>query len=229
MIANSQHAYATVLRTQVGRHRRWLDLGCGHQFLPSWMGQTPPLAPPDRLVVVGIDRDADAIRVHPDLKLRVVGDIERLPFGPASFDLVTANMVVEHVAAPEALFREVGRVLAPEGTFLVHTPNLQGYTTVLARCIPSSWRPKVARTLLGRDERDVYQTYYRSNTASTLRQLAEASHLEVARLQTVLSSPQLFKVRGAGWLENRFLQVLAGERWERWRPCIIAEFVKVAG
>ena len=229
MIANSQYAYAAALRDRLQRHDRWLDLGCGHQFLPAWMTHAPPLVPPHGAVIVGVDRDRDAIRAHPDLKLRIVGDIEHLPFRPSSFDLVTANMVVEHVAKPDALFQEVGRVLAPHGRFLVHTPNLQGYTTVLARCIPPALRPKLAHALLGREERDVDRTYYRSNTARALRELADAGDMKVECLRTVLSSPQLYRVPGAGWIEDRFLRVLGNERWERWRPCIIAEFVKTAG
>ena len=226
MIANSQYVYAALLRDQLRRNARWLDLGCGHQFLPSWIDKSQAIAPPEGTTVVGIDRDRDAIRTHPDLKLRIVGDIERLPFPAASFDLVTANMVVEHVVTPETLFREVSRVLAPNGTFLVHTPNLKGYSTVLARCIPGSWRPKLAKMLLGRNEKDVYPTFYRSNTAEALGQLASAGKLKVVRVDTVLSSAQMFRLPGVGTLENRFLRALANDRWARWRPCIIAEFAK---
>ena len=226
MIANSHYAYASILRDQLARNARWLDLGCGHQFLPAWMPPSNGVAPSARTVVVGIDRDRDAIRAHPDLKLRIVGDIERLPLASGSFDLITANMVLEHVMSPDKLFREVSRVLAPNGTFLIHTPNLQGYSTVLARCVPASWRPRFARLLLGRDERDVYPTFYRGNTEEALSHLAATGHLRVVRLQTVLSSAQIFRLPGVKQLENRLLQTLANDRWARWRPCIIAEFAK---
>lgn len=226
MTSNSQYAYAARLRYQLTRTGRWLDLGCGHQFLPSWMEESQSIALPEQLTVVGIDRDSEAIKAHPQLALRMVGDIEQLPLATGSFDLVTANMVVEHVADPGKLFREVSRVLTSMGTFLVHTPNLHGYSTVLARCIPSSWRPAAARVLLGRDERDVYPTFYRSNTVAALVHLARTNDLEVAQLRTVLSSAQLFRVPGVGQLEDRLLHALADDRWAQWRPCIIAEFVK---
>ena len=226
IVANSHYAYASILREQLARNGRWLDLGCGHQFLPSWMTPSEGVPLSGRTVVVGIDRDREAIRAHPDLKLRIVGDIERLPLAGGSFDLITANMVLEHVKSPEKMFHEVSRVLAPNGTFLIHTPNLQGYSTVLARCVPPSWRPRFARLLLGRDERDVYPTFYRGNTAEALAGLAATGHLRVVRLQTVLSSAQIFRLPGVKQLENRLLQTLANDRWARWRPCIIAEFAK---
>jgi SAM-dependent methyltransferase len=226
MIANSHYAYASILREQLARNARWLDLGCGHQFLPAWMPPSDGVVPSERTVVVGIDRDRNAIRAHPNLKLRIVGDIERLPLASGSFDLITANMVLEHVVSPEKLFREVSRVLAPNGTFLIHTPNLKAYSTVLARCVPASWRPRFARLLLGRDERDVYPTFYRGNTAEALAHLAAAGQLRIVRLQTVLSSAQIFRLPGVKQLENRLLQALANDRWARWRPCIIAEFAR---
>jgi len=51
---------------------------------------------------------------------RFVGDCCSLPFADSSFDLLTANMVVEHVAHPRALLSEVRRILKPNGIFLFH-------------------------------------------------------------------------------------------------------------
>jgi SAM-dependent methyltransferase len=51
-----------------------------------------------------------------------------MPFAPASFDLITAFEVIEHLADWRALLREARRVLAPQGVFLVSTPNRVYYT-----------------------------------------------------------------------------------------------------
>lgn len=56
-------------------------------------------------------------------------DLEQLPFDPASFDLVIANHVLEHVADDAAALREIARVLAPGGQAILQTP----YAPVLAR------------------------------------------------------------------------------------------------
>jgi len=52
----------------------------------------------------------------------VVGDGGRLPFADASFDIVLLFDVFEHLAQPEAVGREVMRVLRPGGVCLVTTP-----------------------------------------------------------------------------------------------------------
>lgn len=225
---NSQYLYRTELRNVLRHVTRWLDLGCGHNFLPPWMDEEPLLASLSHHQIVGVDLDRVALSKHQQLRLRVVGDVEQLPFGPRSFDLVTANMVLEHVHDPEHLFHEVGRVLAPGGSFLIHTPNASGYTTVMTRCVPASWRPTLARVLQGRNEQDVYHTYYRANTLGTLQALARVTSFQVAHLRTVASSAQLFRVPVIGWTEERLLRRLSSDRFERWRPCILGRLVKAA-
>jgi ubiquinone/menaquinone biosynthesis C-methylase UbiE len=223
---NSQYLYARALTNALHPGERWLDLGCGHDFLPSWMEQQP-LAP---LLagrwIVGLDVDETALRSHPNLSLRIAGDVERLPLAANTFDLVTANMVVEHVRYPDQLFREVSRVLRPGGAFLVHTPNRQGYTTVLTGFIPSIWRPAVAHLLQRRAERDVYRTFYRANTIEVLQRIATDCDLTIADLRTIGSSPQLFRIPGIRRVETRLLRALADDRLSRWRPCILGRFVK---
>jgi SAM-dependent methyltransferase len=45
----------------------------------------------------------------------LVSDVTRLPFRPASFDIVTSRAVFEHVRDFEAAVRELARVLVPSG------------------------------------------------------------------------------------------------------------------
>ncbi len=45
----------------------------------------------------------------------VLGDVERLPVAAASVDGVVANMILHHLAHPDAVFREAARVLRPGG------------------------------------------------------------------------------------------------------------------
>ena len=227
-LVNSQQHYALALREIVGRAAEWLDLGCGHQFLPDWIPDHLQILPGDQQFVVGIDLDEAALRAHPHLELRIMGSIEALPVASASFDLVTANMVVEHVQRPDLLFEEVHRVLKPGGVFLVHTPNGTGYTTALTRAIPRRWRPALANVLQGRDERDVYPTFYRANTIAVLRNIAERHAFVVTDLQTIGSSPQLYRVPILRNIEECCLRLVRTESLARFRPCILGYFQKRA-
>jgi SAM-dependent methyltransferase len=52
----------------------------------------------------------------------LAADITALPFADAAFDLIVCSHVLEHVEDDGAAIRELGRVLAPDGTALVMVP-----------------------------------------------------------------------------------------------------------
>ncbi len=135
-----QDAFVEVLWTHVPAGGHWLDLGCGHQLLPSWQSARERDLIARAGVVVGLDYDLESVRRHSTIAYRCRGDIGSLPFESESFDLVTANMVVEHLDHPERQFREVARVLRPGGIFLYHTPNADNYQVRIARLVPRGSR-----------------------------------------------------------------------------------------
>jgi SAM-dependent methyltransferase len=228
-LKNSHYEYAAMLRAILSAGSgRWLDLGCGHNFLPPWMPHqdlTPQLG---RWAVAGIDLDEQAIRRHAALRHRVLGNIERLPFRDGAFDFVSANMVVEHVAEPAELFVELSRVLAPGGTLLIHTPNVQGYTTLLTLAVPASLRAPLAGVLLNRRAEDVYPTYYRANSADAIRGLANRSALAVQSLRFIDSSPQFIRIPPLMAAELLLVRLLRRTALAHYRPCILAAFSKPA-
>lgn len=60
---------------------------------------------------------------HPELQFRLVPIEGPLPFEDASFDLVWASEVIEHVADTARWLSEVRRVLKPGGRLLLTTPS----------------------------------------------------------------------------------------------------------
>src|SRR5271166_2121244 len=98
---------------------RALDVGCGEGHFAAELLRAG-------LEVVGIDVAEEALRRargrHPELDLRLVEGEGAWPLPDASFDLVWAGEVIEHVAHTAAWLSEVRRVLRPRGRLLLSTP-----------------------------------------------------------------------------------------------------------
>lgn len=55
-----------------------------------------------------------------------LGNIEKpLPYKNNTFDIVFCKSVIEHLYYPEKVFKEVNRILKPEGCFIVMTPDYE--------------------------------------------------------------------------------------------------------
>jgi SAM-dependent methyltransferase len=96
---------------------RLADLGCG---------KVPLYANYRSLVdeVVCVDWAGSP---HGGLHLDLEADLgEALPFPDACFDTLVLSDVLEHVPHPEALWREMARLLAPGGHVLLNVPFLYG-------------------------------------------------------------------------------------------------------
>jgi ubiquinone/menaquinone biosynthesis C-methylase UbiE len=218
----SQEIYEDILETQVQENTEWLDVGCGHQILPEWRA-----AHEQELVrrcrrVVGLDVDSSSLIKHKSISVRVLGNINRMPFPDCSFNLVTANMVVEHLDAPATQFREVWRILKPGGLFIFHTPNARGYTTLAARLVPRSLKPRLAKLIDGRAEGDVFRTHYRANTTREITTLASRTGFEVVRLKMIVSSAQFIIIPPLAALELLWIRLLMTEMLKPARTNIVA-------
>jgi SAM-dependent methyltransferase len=104
------------------RGRDVLDVACG-------VGYGSALLADVAARVVGGDVDEASIAYArgrydvPNVEFRVL-DAMALPFPDASFDTVCSFETIEHLPDRERYLREVGRVLRPNGTYLVSTPRV---------------------------------------------------------------------------------------------------------
>jgi SAM-dependent methyltransferase len=57
-------------------------------------------------------------------RLDALGDLTRLPFADASFDVVLCTEVLEHVSEPQQVVSEIARVLRPGGALYVAAPQM---------------------------------------------------------------------------------------------------------
>jgi SAM-dependent methyltransferase len=100
-----------------GPGRRVLDLGCRYGALTR--------AYLEGNEIVGVDVDRDALAEAAKLGIETVwADVEEpLPFPDASFDVVVAGELIEHLRDPDRLVAEARRVLRSGGTFVGSVPN----------------------------------------------------------------------------------------------------------
>lgn len=142
-----------------------LDAGCGRTSrLERYR---------DRLAeLVGVDLDSNAGAANEALDRFVCADLcERLPFDDASFDLVYANFVVEHLADPQTALREWRRVLRRDGALILLTSNRANPLMAVATLLPRRVRVSLKRAGAGVAERDVIRTHYAANTPRRLADL----------------------------------------------------------
>ena len=228
-LKHAQDVYTERLGAFVNDSVGWLDLGCGHQVLPDWHREEERRYTASCRMIVGVDADLPSLAAHQTISLKTKGDISRLPFKDESFELVTANMVVEHLEHPDAQFREVARVLKPGGHCVLLTPSAYGYPTVLARYVPDGLKRRLVWLLDGRRSADVFRTHYRANTPRRLEALAQSSGFSVVGIERVASEALFAVVPPVAAIELVWIKALLKRPLRELRPNLMAVFQKRAG
>ncbi len=141
--------------------------------------------------VCGVDV-VDEVLDNPMLDEARVADGAQIPYEDATFDIVFADNVLEHLAEPEKVFRDVWRVLKPGGMFLFKTPNKWHYMPTIARTLPHSLHVAVNRWR-GRRDADIFPTLYRANTKGAVERLALATGFEIDALERVEGRPEYLR------------------------------------
>ncbi|MGD8719980.1 MAG: class I SAM-dependent methyltransferase [Candidatus Zixiibacteriota bacterium] len=143
---------------------RGLDLGCGPGTIAAYLGRLAGS-------FVGVDVDRAALDIarsrfrYPNLEFLYNAE-PRLPFDDASFDLIVANHVYEHVRDVEAFFEEVRRLIKPAGRVYLAAAGKYQLLEPHYKLPFLSWLPgKIADAYLklaGREEDyDVHLVSYR--------------------------------------------------------------------
>ncbi len=128
-----------------------LDVGCGPGTITAGLARA---VAPGRVSAVDISPDAIAetgstLGAGGSTEL-VVADAHQLPFPDGSFDVVHAHQVLQHVADPVGVLREMRRVCRPEGLVAVRDAD---YGAMV-------WYPDVPEL---HEWRALYQRIARSN------------------------------------------------------------------
>ena len=199
---------------------RVLDLGAGAGIVPqmNFSGLAGRLC--------GVDPDAIVLE-NPHLDERKVGSGESIPFGNATFDLVFANNVLEHLPEPNHVFREVHRVLKPGGMFVIKTPNQFHYVAIFAHLSPLRLHKWVNR-LRGRSESDTYPTKYRANSSAALRRLGAGTGFKVVEMNFIEGRPEYLRLFWPAYLVGVLYERLVNSipSLSRFGVVIVAVFAK---
>ncbi len=139
--------YARLVGQYVTAQARVLDAGCGRGGVIELHWEKVKQA-------VGVDADLLSLREHRCLDDLVQGDLARLPFLPACFDLILCGWLMEHLTSPDTVLQELARVLRPGGHLVLLTPNAWNYVTLAQQLIPGAFQDRLARSVYGREEKD---------------------------------------------------------------------------
>lgn len=143
--------------------------------------------------VEGVDPDERVID-NPLLHKGHIGLGDDMPFfDDNTFDIVFSDNVLEHVANPEILFKEVSRVLKPDGLFINKTPNKWHYMPLIARVTPLRFHRYINK-IRGREENDTFPTLYKANTRRDQSKFANLSNLSVEEFILVEQRPQYLRM-----------------------------------
>jgi SAM-dependent methyltransferase len=121
----NEHLARYAFASRLSRNRRVLDAGCGAGY-----GAAELSYPANSVTAIDLSEDAVtyARDQYPRRNLNcLVASCTALPIADASFDLVVAFEVIEHLTDWRQLLAEAKRVLAPGGQFIVSTPNKTYY------------------------------------------------------------------------------------------------------
>ena len=103
-----------------------LDIACGSGYGAHFLAKNGARR------VVGVDISEEAIRYckkryHSDNLSFQVMDATHLRFPESTFQAVVSFETIEHVAHPDSILVELKRVLQPQGTIIISTPNQKVY------------------------------------------------------------------------------------------------------
>ena len=111
-----------LIRSQVGKGNRILDLGCGEGQNSLFFAEENEAYGLDICPKRMLLNEENAL--DKSYRTLVVGNAISLPFPEASFDIVVCMEMIEHVTETRQLVEEINRVIREGGKLILSTPNL---------------------------------------------------------------------------------------------------------
>jgi SAM-dependent methyltransferase len=121
-----EHLHRYLLARHLSRNKKVVDVASGEGYGAALLAQVASS-------VVGIEIAAEAVR-HATASYRrpnlhfAQGDARSMPVANRSADLVVSFETIEHFVEHEAFLAEIRRVLRPDGTLVISTPDQENYS-----------------------------------------------------------------------------------------------------
>ena len=215
-------AFRNVILAAIRPKHHVLDLGAGAGIVVqmNFRGRVARIC--------GVDPDP-RVESNPYLDEGKIGVGESIPYTDASFDVVFADNVLEHLDNPEAVFLEICRVLKPDGLFLAKTPNRWHYMPIIAQLTPHAFHQFVNR-LRGRASTDTFPTRYMVNSPGAVRRYAALAGLQVEGIQLSEGRPEYLRMTFPTYLFGLIYERLVNAIpfLSRFRILLIARLRKIA-
>jgi ubiquinone/menaquinone biosynthesis C-methylase UbiE len=152
--------------------------------------------------IVGLDPDPGVLS-NQAIDKGVVATAEDMPFPDARFDAAVSSFTLEHIERPEAMAREVFRVLRPGGIFIFRTPNLWHYVSLPAKLTPHWVHKLLANRLRGMSCEGApspFPTLHLCNTRRRIVKIFTKAGFKVEELQTIEPEPSYLQFSGIAFL-----------------------------
>jgi ubiquinone/menaquinone biosynthesis C-methylase UbiE len=205
---NEEHPYVLfekAIEAVLEPNMTLLDAGCGRSAPILRKFKTTA----GRLI--GVDL-VDPRDVEPGIEYHQA-DLRSLPLQSASVDIVISRSVFEHLTDPDAVYRELARVLKPGGNVIFLTANIWDYGTTIARLVPNRFHSKIVNYVEGRPEEDTFPTAFKTNSKKAVERLSRSHGFSVADFTYLGQYPSYFMFNGF-----LFLLAVGYERLTRWGP-----------
>jgi SAM-dependent methyltransferase len=174
--------FGELIMPKLGPTVEMIDLGCGR-------GMETPLSYKEHTRrSYGLDT-SPAVLQNTSVHVGLIGSVYDIPLRRGSVDLAVSQEVVEHLDHPEQMFREVSRILRPDGTLAVMTPNLWYPSIIVSAVTPYRFHRFATRLAHGIDPTDVFPTRYRANTLGRLSRLGREAGLDLVLHEYFQSNP----------------------------------------
>lgn len=163
-----------------------LDAGCGYtaEILKKFSNKASKLIGVE-LVEFDDNTEEKKLELHNC-------DLSNIPIEDDSVDLIISRSVFEHLEKPELVYAELNRVLKKGGHAVVLTANSWDYASIVSKLIPNRFHPWVVSRTEGRDERDTFPAFYRTNTRRKVELLSNASGFKVVDFKYLGQYPCYF-------------------------------------